>query len=360
MELDLTGLVLPQRIEVVQRSTDGRIAQFVVAPLERGFGQTLGNSMRRILLSSLRGSAVWAFRMDGVVHEHQTVPGVVEDVHQIIQNLKTLVLMLDPTHEEAILELRASKAGAVSARQVEKTGNVTILNADHHLFTLQDDREINMALYVNKGRGFVSAESHALPKGSPVDLVRVDSIYNPVLRANFTVDETRVGQRTDFDRLTLLVETNGAMSPEEGVGYAAELARKHLEYMLRFVEPHSEAPPVPGAVRVPAQLRDLFRRPIDELAELSVRSVNSLKKENIITLGDLVQRTEDQMLNIENFGIKSLEEIRQFLNEHNLHFGMHLEEGEGGDLFLVEQAKGSESSSSSATAEAGTRESEEE
>jgi DNA-directed RNA polymerase subunit alpha len=340
VELDLTGLVLPQRIEVVQRSEDGRIAQFVVAPLERGFGQTLGNTIRRILLSSLRGTAVWAFRMDGVVHEHQTVPGVVEDVHQIIQNLKTLVLELDASKEEATLELRATKAGAVSAQAIEKTGAVRVLNPDHHLFTLQDDREVNMILYVNKGRGFVPAEQHVLPKGSPVDMVRVDSIYNPVLRANFTVEETRVGQRTDFDRLTLLVETNGSVSPEESVGHAADLARKHLEYMLRFAEPAEGQPPVPGAVRVTATQRDLFRRPIDEMAELSVRSVNSLKKENIITLGDLVQRTEDQMLSIENFGVKSLEEIRQFLSEHDLHFGMRLEEGEDGDLYLVEEKGG--------------------
>jgi DNA-directed RNA polymerase subunit alpha len=344
VELDLTGLVLPQRIEVVNRSADGRQAEFVVAPLERGFGQTLGNTIRRILLSSLRGSAVWAFRMDGVVHEHQTVPGVAEDVHQIIQNLKTFVISLEDDREEATLDLRATKAGAVTARAIERTGAVRISNEDHHLFTLQDDREINMTLYVNRGRGFVSAESHALPKGSPVDLVRIDAIYNPVLRANFTVEETRVGQRTDFDRLTLLVETDGSMAPEEGVGYAAELARKHLEYMLRFIEPADGAAPTPGAVRVPAPLRDLFARPIDELAELSVRSVNSLKKENIITLGDLVQRTEDQMLNIENFGIKSLEEIRQFLNEHSLHFGMKLEKGEDGDLYLIEGEAPAESS----------------
>jgi DNA-directed RNA polymerase subunit alpha len=342
VELDLTGLVLPQRIEVVQRSDDGRQAQFVVAPLERGYGQTLGNTIRRILLSSLRGSAVWAFRMDGVVHEHQTVTGVVEDIHQIIQNLKSLVIALEDDREETTLELRATKSGAVTARAIELTGAVRITNEDHHLFTLQDDREVNMTLYINRGRGFVSAESHALPKGSPVDLVRIDAIYNPVLRANFTVEETRVGQRTDFDRLTLLVETNGSVTPEEGVGHAAELARKHLEYMLRFIEPADGAAPAPGAVRVPAPLRDLFARPIDELAELSVRSVNSLKKENIITLGDLVQRTEDQMLHIENFGIKSLEEIRQFLNEHNLHFGMKLEKGEDGDLYLIEGEQVSE------------------
>jgi DNA-directed RNA polymerase subunit alpha len=338
VELDLTGLVLPQRVEVAERSADGRLAEFVLAPLERGFGQTLGNTLRRTLLSSLRGSAVWAFRMDGVLHEHQTVPGVVEDVHQIIQNLKTLVLTLEEEKDEATLELRVSAGGPVTAQAIEKTGPVTIMNPEHHLFTLQEEREVNMVLYVNKGRGFVPAEQHALPKGSPVDMVRVDSIYNPVLRANFTVEETRVGQRTDFDRLTLVVETDGSMEPEAAVSYAAELARKHLQYLLGFAEGAEERPPQPGAVRVPTPLRDLFRRPIEDLAELSVRSVNSLKKENIVTLGDLVQRTEDQMLNIENFGVKSLEEIRQFLKEHNLHFGMKLEEGEDGELYLVEGA----------------------
>jgi DNA-directed RNA polymerase subunit alpha len=350
VELDLTGLVLPQRVEVVERSEDGRSVQFVVAPLERGFGQTIGNTMRRILLSSLRGSAVWAFRMDGVVHEHQTVAGVVEDVHQIIQNLKTLVIQLEDEKEESVLELRASKAGAVTAAAIEKPGSVRILNEGHHLFTLEDDREINMQLHVNRGRGFVTAVAHPLPKSSTVDLVRIDSIYNPVLRANFTVAETRVGQRTDFDRLTLLVETNGAVQPEQAVAYCAELARKHLEYLLRFAGGADGAAPAAGAVKVPAALRDLFRRPIDELAELSVRSVNSLKKENIITLGDLVQRSEEQMLGIENFGIKSLEEIRQFLNEHNLHFGMKLEEGEAGDLYLVERDGTSEVRSEAATA----------
>lgn len=353
MELDLTGLVLPQRIEMEARSDDGRTAQFVLAPLERGFGQTLGNSVRRILLSSLQGAAVWAFRMDGVVHEHQTVSGVVEDVHQIIQNLKALVLMLDPSQEEATLELRASAAGPVTARAIEKTGPVEIVNPDHHLFTLQEDQEVNMVLYINKGRGFVTADQHPLPKGSPVDLVRVDSIYNPVLRANFSVEATRVGQRTDFDRLTLLVETDGSVMPADAVAYAAELARKHFEYMLRFGEAGVVEPPVPGAVLVPEPLRDLFRRPIEELAELSVRSVNSLKKENIVTLGDLVQRTEDQMLSIDNFGVKSLEEIRQFLKDQNLHFGMRLEEGEDGELYLVEE---SDEADTAEIAEAGEEE----
>lgn len=342
MELDLTGLVVPQRIEVLERSEDGRAAQFVITPLERGFGQTLGNSVRRILLSSLPGAAVWAFRMDGVVHEHQTVAGVSEDVHQIIQNLKGLVLKLDADREDARLELSATAAGPVTAAMLEAPAGVTVLDAEHHLFTLQEDREVHLELHVDKGRGFVSADDHELPKGSPVDLVRVDSIYNPVLRANFTVEETRVGQRTDFDRLTLRIETNGSVAPEDAVAYAAELARRHLEYMLRFSMSGETEPPVPGAVPVPKARRDLLERPIEDLAELSVRSVNSLKKENIITLGDLVRRTEDQMLDIDNFGVKSLEEIRQFLAEHDLRFGMKLESGEDGELYLVEESDGSD------------------
>lgn len=356
MELDLTGLVLPQRVEIADRSEDGRIAEFVMTPLERGFGHTLGNTVRRILLSSLRGAAVWGFRMDGVMHEHQTVEGVVEDVHQIIQNLKTLVLTLDEEHDDAQLELRVEKAGSVTAEAIEKTGPVTIVRPDHHLFTLEDDREVNMTLYIDKGRGFVAAEQHELPKGSPVDLVRIDSIYNPVLRANFTVEETRVGQRTDFDRLMLLVETNGSMAPEDAVGYASNLARRHLEYLLRFGETEEPEPPVPGAERVPEPLRDLFLRPIDELAELSVRSVNSLKKENIVTLGDLVQKTEEQMLDIENFGVKSLEEIQDFLTEHNLHFGMRLQEGEDRELYLVDAAEAEEQEAEAAEVGEGAEE----
>ena len=363
MELDLTGLVLPQKVEVAERSEDDRTARFVMGPLERGFGHTLGNTVRRILLSSLPGSAVWGFRMDGVVHEHQTVSGVVEDVHQIIQNLKTLVLVLEedgpaprreadegeegapegePVREGVTLELRASEAGPVTAAMIGSHARVRIINPEHHLFTLQDDHELNMTLYVNGGRGFVAAESHPLPKGSPVDLVRVDSIYNPVLRANFSVEETRVGQRTDYDRLSLLVETDGSIDPENAVSYAAELARLHLEYMLGFGDRKRSAPPVPGAVKVPGQMQDLFRRPIEDLTELSVRSVNSLKKENIVTLGDLVQRTEEQMLDIENFGQKSLEEIRKFLLDHDLHFGMQLEEGEDGAMYLVEEQAATE------------------
>ena len=337
MEIDLTGLVLPERVEAVEKSEDERTARFIIEPLERGFGHTLGNSVRRVLLSSLQGAAVWAFRIEGVVHEHQTISGVVEDVHQVIQNLKSLVVTLDDDVDEAVLEIHVGKGGAVTAADIQPQSGVEVLDPDHHLFTLQESRDVHVELHVNKGRGFVLADQHELPRGAPVDLVRVDSIYNPLRRANFTVEETRVGQRTDFDRLTLTVETDGSVTPEDAVAYAAELVRKHLEYMLYFGEGGIPETAPPGAVAVPERLQDLFARPIEDLAELSVRSRNSLQKENIRTLGDLVQRSEDEMLQIENFGKKSLKEISDFLEEHGLRFGMQLETGDDGRLFFVEE-----------------------
>ena len=337
VQIDLTGLVLPERIEVAGTSEDGHSAEFVIEPLERGFGHTLGNSVRRVLLSSLRGAAVWAFRIDGVVHEHQTIQGVVEDVHQVIQNLKALVVTLDDDIDEATLVIRVTGAGPVTAAEITPAAGVTIHDPDHHLMTVQDKRKLNIELHVNNGRGFVLASQQEPPRGAPVDLVRIDSIYNPVLRANFVVEETRVGQRTDFDRLTLFVETDGSVDPEWAVRYAAELVRKHLEFMLYFGEGGLPQLTPPGAVKVPDRLRDLFDRPIEDLAELSVRSRNSLQKENIRTLGDLVQRSEDEMLGIENFGKKSLKEISDFLDEYGLRFGMSLREGDDGQLFLVDE-----------------------
>jgi DNA-directed RNA polymerase subunit alpha len=336
VEIDLTGLVLPERVEAVDPQEGARSAQFVIEPLERGFGHTLGNSVRRVLLSSLRGSAVWAFRIDGVVHEHQTIQGVVEDVHQVIQNLKSLVVTLDDDVDEVVLELHTEKSGAVTASMIQEASGSEVMDPGHHLFTLQENRSLHMELYVNKGRGFVLADQHPIPRGAPVDLVRIDAIYNPVRRANFAVEETRVGQRTDFDRLTLHVETDGSLQPEAAVAYAAELVRKHLEYMLYFGEGGIPEVAPPGASPVPERLQDLFERPIEDLAELSVRSRNSLQKESIRTLGDLVQRSEDAMLQIENFGKKSLKEISDFLEEHSLRFGMQLEQGDDGRLFFVD------------------------
>ena len=337
LEIDLTGLVLPERVEISRMSEDGRSADFVLEPLERGYGNTLGNSVRRVLLSSLQGSAVWAFRIGGVVHEHQTISSVVEDVHQVIQNLKYLVLSLDDDVDEAVLELRADKAGPVMAAQIRGPASVTVHDPGHHILTLEDDVEVNIELHVNKGRGFVLADQHPAPRSAPVDLVRIDAVYNPVLRANFTVEETRVGQRTDFDRLTIHVETDGSVDPESAIRYSAELVRRHLEYMLYFTEGGPPRAKTVEAVPVPPQMARLFDTSVDDLAELSVRSRNSLQRESITTLGELVSHTEAEMLSIDNFGKKSLGEIYALLDEHGLRFGIKLERRADGRLFFIEE-----------------------
>src|ERR671926_1604686 len=329
--IDLTGLVRPHLVESTKRDDNPNVAEFRLQPLERGFGHTLGNAMRRMLLSSLRGSAVWAFRIDGVLHEHQTIPGVVEDVHQIIGNLKSLTLSLSNDVDETVLRIRKTESGPVTSADIEESGVVRVIDPTHHLFTLQDDREINVELYVNKGRGYVEADQHVVDRGLPVDLVRIDAIYNPVRRANFAVAETRVGQRTDYDRLTLTVETNGTITPEEAVSYAAALAQTHFQYFVGFGS-HASAPVSSGGEMSSGdsrRLAELLKTPIDDL-ELSVRSVNSLKNSNIRTLGDLVRQTESQILQVKNFGKKSLQEIADLLERERLNFGMRFEEADGG------------------------------
>jgi len=335
-DIDLTGLVLPERVEIAKESPDGRSADFILEPLDRGYGHTLGNAVRRVLLSSLRGSAVWAFRIGGVVHEHQTIPSVVEDVHQVIQNLKYLVVSLDDDVDEAVLEIHAKKAGPVTARQIRGPGSVTVHDPNHHILTLQKDVALNIELHVNKGRGFVLADQHSVPRSSPVDLVRIDAVYNPVLRANFTVQETRVGQRTDFDRLTAHVETDGSVDPASARRYSAELVRRHVDYMCYFREGGPPKPKTIEARPVPPQMVRLLDARVEDLAELSVRSRNSLSRESITTLRELVTRTEAEMMTIDNFGRKSLKEIRDFLRLHDLGFGLQMERRDG-RLFFVEE-----------------------
>ncbi len=329
MSIDLTGLVRPHLVEMTKRDDNPNVAEFRLQPLERGFGYTLGNSIRRLLLSSLRGTAVWGFRLDGVVHEHQTVPGVLEDIHQVIQRLKSLALVLAEETDEAILKIKRDTAGPVYARDLTPHGSVTIVNPDHLLFTLQDDREINGELYVGKGRGYVEAELHVVDRSLPVDLVRIDAIYNPVRRANFVVAETRVGQRTDYDRLVVTVETNGTITPEDAIAYAAALAQEHFRYFVEFGKVPTMRPDraVAGAA-AGSQLRDRLARPIDDFG-LSVRSLNSLKNSNIRTLADLVQYPEEDLLKVKNVGEKALSEIAELLRREDLNFGMAFEDLEG-------------------------------
>lgn len=341
MQIDLSGWVLPERLEIVEASEDGRRSEFVIQPLERGYGQTLGNATRRILLSSLPGWAIWAFRANGVLHEHQTVSGVIEDVHEIIQQFKGLVFRIGD-EQEVKLELVVREPGVITARHITENPRAEIVNLDHKLFTLEEelpeDKPLRMELWINRGRGFVLADQHPKHKDDPVDLIRIDSIYSPVLRANFNVEETRVGQRTDFDRLTLWVETDGSMRPEEAVAYAAELMTKHLEYLRRFGTTNgADVEPEKQLVPVGEKIKDLVRRPLEEF-DISVRSRHTLEKGNIKTLGDVARRTEDEILGIENFGRKSLEEVEDLLRQHGLQFGMKFEEDEDGELYVLQES----------------------
>ncbi len=328
MTIDLSGLVRPHLVEMTKREDNPNIAEFRLQPLERGFGYTLGNSLRRLLLSSLRGSAVWAFRLDGVVHEHQTVQGVLEDVHQIIQRLKALTIVLVPEVDEAVLKIRCEGKGPVYARDIHEQGSVHVVNPDQLLFTVQDDREVACDLYVNKGRGYVEAEMHPVDRSLPVDVVRIDAIYNPVRRANFTVNETRVGQRTDYDRLAVSVETNGTISPEDAIAYAAALAQEHFRYFVDFGKVPMARPTFVEGASATGGLRTRLSRLIDDFG-LSVRSLNSLKNSNIRTLKDLVEFTQEDLLKVKNVGEKALQEIAELLQREGLNFGMVFDEAEG-------------------------------
>jgi DNA-directed RNA polymerase subunit alpha len=340
--IDLRGWVLPERVEIIESSEDGRWAEFLIQPLERGYGQTLGNATRRIMLSSLPGWAIWAFRASGVLHEHQTISGVIEDVHEIIQRFKGLVLRVVGGEDEAKLELVVREPGVITARHITPNPKVDIINRDHQLFTLEEeqpeDKPLRLELWINRGRGFVLADQHQKRKDDPVDLIMIDSIYSPVLRANFNVEETRVGQRTDFDRLTLTVETDGSMRPDEAVAYAAELMSRHLDYLRRFGAGNGEAAaPELAMVAVSEKVKDLVNRPLEEF-DISVRSRHTLEKGNIHTLGDIAKRTEDEILQIENFGRKSLQEVEDLLRAHGLHFGMKFQEGEDGELYVTSES----------------------
>ncbi len=322
----MTGLVLPERIETARTSEDGKSADFVMEPLERGFGYTLGNAIRRVLLSSLRGSAVWGLRSAEVRHEHATIESVVEDVHQVVHNIKGLVVTLDEGVEEAALRIATRKAGPVTAGSVKAPPSVTIHDPERHILTLQDDRELEIELFVNKGRGFVLADEMPADGDEP-GLIRIDAIYNPVLRANFTVEETRVGQRTDFDKLTVRVETNGALAPTEAIRSAAALVQRYVGFMLELGadQPDGSSPGV-----VPAHIAELLDRPVQDAAELKVPLRESLEAASVATLRDLVVRSREDVLDIPGLDERAVEEIGEALAAMGLKLGMNVPRMPGG------------------------------
>ena len=309
------------RIETEELTEDGKYGKFVVEPLERGFGNTLGNSLRRVLLSSLEGCAVTSIKIDGVLHEFSTIPGVKEDVTEIVLNMKSVVAKLYETSPK-VVEISAQGPCVVTAGDIKCDSEVEILNPEQHIATLGEDAKLNMEITIDKGRGYIPAERNKLISGNNViGVLPIDSIYTPVLKVNYTVDNTRVGQITDYDKLTLDVWTNGVINAQEAVSLAAKVLTEHLNLFVNLSDKASSA-------EVMVEKDDKGKEKILEMTiedlDLSVRSFNCLKRAGINTVEDLINKSEEDMMKVRNLGRKSLEEVVQKLN--SLGFSLQKED----------------------------------
>ncbi len=309
-------LIKPSRLDIVPGTDPLRTAKIVAEPLERGFGLTLGNALRRVLLSSLRGAAVTAVQIEGVLHEFSSIPGVREDVTDIVLNIKSIGLRMHGQGPKRMI-LTADKAGEITAGMIETGHDIEIMNPDLVICTLDDGAKLSMEMTVEQGKGYVAA-SQIRADDTPIGLIPVDAVFSPVRKISYKVDNTRVGQVTDYDKLTVEITTNGAVSPEDAVALSARILQDQLYLFINFEEPQ-----VTAAAEQKDELpfnKNLLRK-VDEL-ELSVRSANCLKNDNIIYIGDLVQKTEADMLRTPNFGRKSLNEIKEVITQMGLQLGM--------------------------------------
>ena len=313
-------LIKPRRLEVDEKSLTPTYGKFYGEPFERGYGTTIGNALRRVLLSSLQGAAIVALRVKGVLHEFSTIPGVTEDVTDIVLNLKEVRVKLHDgaTEETARIQVRGPRE--VTAADIQAGPRVEILNPHQHIASLAKDAELDVELVIRMGRGYVPAERNKREE-DPVGSIPLDAIFSPITKVNFMVTNARVGQRTDYDRLVLEVFTDGSVRPEDAVAFAARIFQQQLSIFVNFEEPPSVAN---GEERREAPLNENLYRPVDDL-ELSVRSANCLQNADIKYIGELVQRTEQEMLKTKNFGRKSLNEIKEILHEMGLSLGMKLE-----------------------------------
>lgn len=319
MERNWRELIRPSRIEVDENSRSDNFAKFSCEPLERGFGHTIGNALRRILISSLQGAAITSVRIDGVLHEFSTIPGVLEDVSDIILNLKGVRLRY-LGHGPTTLSISANGEGAVKAGDIKTPPDVEVLNPEHHIATLGPDGNMEAELAVQTGKGYVTADRNKNPD-DPIGVIALDAAFSPIVKVNYVVTQARVGQITDYDKLTLEVHTNGAVRPEDAVAYASKILKEQLTIFINFPE---EPEPVEEKNEEEPQLNENLFRTVDEL-ELSVRSANCLKNADIKFIGELVQKSEGEMLKTKNFGRKSLNEIKEMLTEMGLNLGMKLD-----------------------------------
>jgi len=331
MRIRWKGLELPTRVVLDQATATPMYGQFMAEPFERGFGVTIGNSLRRILLSSLEGAAVTGVKIEHVLHEFSSIDGVIEDVTDIILNIKGLVVRLEG-NEPRTVTLEASQAGPVTAGMIETDPNVEVVNKDHPICTLSKNMKFVMELRVAKGRGYVTAEENTPEGDQEVGYIPVDSLFSPVVRVRYRTEDTRVGQRTNYDRLVLEIWTNGTVAPDMALVEAAKILRKHLNPFVEYFQPGeelgAEAPaPVEEAVGAEEYISELERKlamPIAQL-ELSVRASNCLESENIMTVGQLVRLSEEDLLAIRSFGKTSLREVKRKLADLGLSLGMDLE-----------------------------------
>ena len=313
-------LIKPRGLHVDQESLSDTYGKFVAEPLERGFGITLGNALRRVLLSSLQGAAITGVRIEGVDHEFTTISNVAEDVTDIILNLKEVLLRMH-TQEEKTIRIEVEGPKEVKAGDIIVDQDVEVLNPGHHLFTVSEGGRVRIEMTCRRGRGYVPAERNKVI-GAPIGIIPIDSLFSPIKKVNYQVTNARVGQATDDDRLSVEIWTNGAVTPADAVAFAAKIVKEQLSIFINFDE--TEEPAALEPVKTEEKLNENLFRSVDEL-ELSVRSANCLQNANIKTIGDRVQKTEAEMLKTKNFGRKSLKEIKEILAEMGLSLGMKLE-----------------------------------
>ncbi|MEO1013690.1 MAG: DNA-directed RNA polymerase subunit alpha [Pseudomonadota bacterium] len=316
VEKNWQQLIRPTKLEVSPGADPSRRATVVAQPLERGFGLTLGNALRRVLLSSLQGAAVTSIQIDGVVHEFSSIPGVREDVTDIVLNVKQLSLRSHADGPKRLV-LKKTGPGVVTAGDIEETASVEVLDPSQEICRLDEGAELRIEFVVQVGKGYVPADRNR-PEDAPIGLIPVDSLFSPVKRVAYRVENTREGQVLDYDRLIMDIETDGSVSPEDAAAYAARILQDQLQIFVNFDEPKKE---MGGDEREELPFNPALLRKVDEL-ELSVRSANCLKNDNIVYIGDLIQKTEAEMLRTPNFGRKSLNEIKEVLAGLGLHLGM--------------------------------------
>jgi DNA-directed RNA polymerase subunit alpha len=311
------GFQKPKRLVANTETLSDRYGMFTAQPFERGFGSTIGNSLRRVLLSSIEGAAITAVRIDGVAHEFSPIPGVVEDATDIILNLKQIPFKMSGEGVRTA-RIRVDQPGEVLSSQIETDADVEVLDRTMHIATVSEGGHLHIEMRLKPGRGYVAADRN-FDEDLALGYIPIDSVHSPVRKVNYSVEAARLGQMTDYDKLTLEVWTNGAISPQDAIGQAAKLLKDHMAIFINFEEV-PEAAEEPGE-RAINQMNEILNRSVEEL-ELSVRSYNCLKNANIQTIGDLVQKTEAEMLRTKNFGRKSLNEIKEILQNLGLSFGM--------------------------------------